>query len=96
MEGMLGAHVGLEDPEVERIARERGLAAGYRAAARRALGFARRYRNEEGSAGGEREKACIAQAREWRLLAHRAFVPKPGLARTRPDEATESGDVKTG
>ncbi len=85
---------GIDDPEVERIARERGLAAGYRAAARRALAFARRYRQEEGVAGGEREKACIEQALAWRAAAHSVEAPKPGLARTRPDDG--SAEQKTG
>ena len=86
-----------DDPEIERIARERGLAAGYRAAARRALAFARRYRQEEGAPGGAREKACVAQALEWRnavrdLLEGRP--PRPGIARARPEAI--ASEQKTG
>jgi hypothetical protein len=88
----------LDDAEVERLARERELAAGYREAARRALDFARRYRDEEGAAGGERERACIAQAQVWRRvvrdlhagLAVPALPVGPGVVRARPGEP-ESG-----
>jgi hypothetical protein len=83
----------LDETEIERLARERDLAAGYREAARRALGFARRYRKEEGAAGGTRERACIVQAQEWRRAVRdlRAGRPvpalpegvRPGLARGR-------------
>jgi len=100
----------LDETEIERLAREHDLAAGYREAARRALGFARRYRNEEGAAGGARERACIVQAQEWRRAVrdlHAGLaVPalpegmRPGLARGRTgaSEAPEStGDGrKTG
>jgi hypothetical protein len=83
----------LDEAEIERLAREGELAAGFREAARRALAFAHRYRDEEGAAGGARERACVAQAQEWRravrdLHAGRA-VPalpdgvRPGLARAR-------------
>jgi hypothetical protein len=86
-----------DDPEIERIARERGLAAGYRAAARRAIAFARRYRQEEGAPGGARERACVAQALEWREASRDVLegrVPRPGLARARPDTATEDGETR--
>ena len=100
----------LDDGEIERLARERDLAAGYREAARRALGFARRYRAEEGAARGTREIACIEQAQQWRRAVRdlHAGLPvpalpegvRPGLARGRTDtsEAPEStGDGrKTG
>ncbi|MDB4946937.1 MAG: hypothetical protein JWP97_6471, partial [Labilithrix sp.] len=56
----------LDDAEIELLARQRELAAGYREAARRALVFARQYRAEEGSAGGAREQAAVAQAHAWR------------------------------
>jgi len=92
----------LEESEIEALARARELAGGYREAARRALSFARRYREEEGAAGGERERACIAQARVWRRAVRdlHAGVPlaslpaHPGLARAgAPDSAR---DRKTG
>jgi hypothetical protein len=99
----------LDDVEIERLARERDLASGFREAARRALAFARRYRDEEGTAGGAREQACVVQAQEWRravrdLHAGRP-VPslpegiRPGLARTRDDAPatkTASDGRKTG
>ena len=44
----------LDEPEIARVAHERYLSSGYREAARRALDFARRYRAEEGAAGGTR------------------------------------------
>jgi hypothetical protein len=95
----------LDEAEIERLAREGELAAGYREAARRALAFAHRYRDEEGTPGGVRERACIVQAQEWRravrdLRAGRA-VPalpegvRPGLARTRQTPADDGGR-KTG
>lgn len=99
----------LDETEIERLAREHDLVAGYREAARRALGFARRYRDEEGAAGGERERACIMQAQEWRravrdLHAGRTVpaLPEgvgPGLARARAEDAApeSAGDGrKTG
>lgn len=73
-----------DDEEIERIAREKRLARGYREAARRALAFAHRYREEEGAPGGEREKACIVQALVWRAAIRdlrREGAPRPGLAR---------------
>lgn len=86
----------LDDAESERLARVGRLVSGYREAARRALDFARRYREEEGEAGGERERACIAQAMAWRKAAHDvragrpvSMIPRPGLARTRADVATQ-------
>jgi hypothetical protein len=92
----------LDEHEIERLAGEHDLALGFREAARRALAFARRYRDEEGAAGGARERACIVQALEWRravrdLHAGRP-VPslpdgiRPGLARARADEATGAAD----
>lgn len=95
----------LDEHEIEWLAREKDLAAGYHEAARRALAFARKYRDEEGSAGGARERACIDQARVWRravrdLHAGRP-VPalpeglRPGLARAQPGAPDSSGQ-KTG
>ena len=94
-----------DEAEIERLALERELAAGYREAARRALGFARRYRAEEGTAGGARERACIAQAQVWRRVVRdlHAGVPvpampegvRPGLARARSTDAA-ADDRKTG
>lgn len=91
----------LDEGEIERLAREQDLAAGYREAARRALAFARRYREEEGTPGGSRERACIDQARVWRRAVRdlHAGLPvpalpegiRPGLARARPDEAAAAG-----
>ena len=71
----------LDEAEIERLAHERALAAGYREAARRALGFARRYRVDEGQAGGSREQACIAQAQLWRQAVRdlHAGLPVPAL-----------------
>jgi len=95
----------LDEAEIDRLAHERELAAGYREAARRALAFARRYRAEEGAAGGTRERACIAQAQEWRLVVRNLHaglpVPampegiKPGVARARAEQC-DSGGRKTG
>jgi len=94
----------LDEAEIERLAHERELAAGYREAARRALAFARRYRTEEGAAGGAREQACIAQAQVWRQVVrdlHAGLaVPAlpegigPGVARARATPV--DGDLKTG
>ena len=89
----------LDDLESLTAARRDALAAGCRAAARRALGFAHRYREEEGTAGGSRERACILQALEWRkaardIRAGRANdvvdAARPGLARAR-DAALRPG-----
>ncbi len=88
-----------DDEDLERLATERRLRAGYRVAARRALAFARLYRQEEGAAGGDRERACVAQARVWRVAAHRVRAPisvRPGLARTRANEAGSASKAKTG
>ena len=95
----------LDEVEIERLASEHALAAGYREAARRALGFARRYRMEEGTAGGSREQACIAQAQLWRRAVrdlHAGLaIPSapdgmgPGVARARPDPGQADGR-KTG
>ena len=97
----------LDETEIDRLAREHDLAAGYREAARRALAFARRYREEEGAAGGDRERACIVQAQAWRsaVRALHAGLPvpalpegvRPGLARGRTSPASETPDSrKTG
>lgn len=82
------------DDDVERLVRARRRAAGFRTAARRALRLARRYRAEEGRAGGARESACVAQAQTWRAEAKRvvaavalAGAPRPGLARARESAA---------
>jgi hypothetical protein len=87
----------LDDAESERLVQVSRLVAGYREAAHRALEFARRYREEEGSAGGQRERACIVQAMAWRRAAHdvRAgrpvpMIPRPGLARARGESAPVS------
>ena len=77
-----------EDADIERLADLRQQAAAYRHAARRALAFARAYRTEEGP-GGERERACVAQALIWRRKAWRAG-PRAPLARTRADAAADS------
>jgi hypothetical protein len=79
-----------EDEDVERLATARRLAMGYRTAARRALAFARLYRDEEGAPGGARERACVDQALAWRRAARDVQASRnlgPGLARTRPGEA---------
>jgi hypothetical protein len=100
----------LDEIEIDRLAREHELVAGYREAARRALAFARRYRAEDGSAGGARERACIDQAQIWRRAARATHAglaapalpdsARPGLARARPDEAAAAakpgGGQKTG
>lgn len=82
----------LDDAQSERLAQVARLVAGYREAAHRALEFARRYREEEGVAGGARERACLVQAMAWRRAAHdvRAGRPapifaRPGLARARSE-----------
>jgi hypothetical protein len=89
----------LDETEIERLAHERELATGYREAARRALEFARRYRLEEGTPGGAREQACIAQAQTWRRVVRdlHAGLPVPampegvgpGVARARPAKAED-------
>ena len=92
---------GLDEIEIERLARERDLAAGYRQAAHRALAFARLYRTEEGAPAGQRERDCIAQAHAWRTAVHALHaglpvpaLPHPGLARTAV--AGKTSDAKTG
>ena len=92
----------LDDAESERLAHVSRLVAGYREAARRALDFARRYREDEGAPGGARERACIIQAVAWRKAAHDvragrpvAIVPRPGLARAR-DAVAQTGKRATG
>lgn len=88
-----------DDLEIERLAEARRIASGLRAAAVRAIRFARRYRVEEG-AGGVREKACVEQALTWRqdarVLAKGGGVPRPGLARARTPEAEAPGSRRTG
>jgi hypothetical protein len=71
-------------------------AAGCWEAAHLALHFARLYRFEEGPRG-EREKACVAQAMEWRRSAKDALagrpipaLPRPGVARARGADRTAS------
>ena len=96
----------LDEAEIERLAHERELAAGYREAARRALVFARLYRVEDGGAGGARERACIAQAQVWRRAARHLKdglpVPalpegiRPGLAHARPGTPGADDGRKTG
>ncbi len=93
----------LDESQVEHLARQRELVAGYRQAAWVALAFAHRYRIEEGAAGGDREKACIAQARVWRQAVRDVHAGKPveslpkspGLARATP-AAIEDAGRKTG
>jgi hypothetical protein len=70
-------HATLDEAEIERLAHQRELAAGYREAARRALAFARRYRREEGAGGGERERACVAQAQVWRSVVRDLHAGRP-------------------
>jgi hypothetical protein len=91
----------LDDAESERLARVNRLATGYREAAHRALDFARRYREEEGTAGGDRERACILQAMAWRRAAHDvragrpvSMIPRPGLARARADVAPQQASKR--
>lgn len=93
------AIAGERDEDVERLVRARRRAAGFRTAARRAIRLARRYRTEEGRAGGPREVACLAQARTWRDEARRVVLaaslgqaPRPGLARVR-DMADMAAEV---
>jgi hypothetical protein len=73
------------DLEIEHLARDARRARGLLIAARRALGLARRYRAEDGPRG-QRELACVDQARVWRDAARatRAGVRTagPGLARS--------------
>lgn len=87
----------LDEAEVARLAYQRELAQGYREAARRAITLARRYRAEEG-VGGERENACIMQARLWRQAIRelrRPLAERPGVARARMGSNPDS-DRKTG
>ena len=81
-----------DDVEIERLVRRRFLAAGFREAACRAIAFARRYRIEEGSPGGDRERACIAQALQWRRAARDVTAGRalPGLVWTRQDPSPAS------
>lgn len=89
--------------EIDRLAHEKELAAGYREAARRALAFARLYRDEEKAPNGERERACIVQAQLWRaavrdLHAGREVpaLPRPGVAPARPRDPAVAERTKTG
>jgi hypothetical protein len=82
----------LDDPEVERLARERRVARGLRRAARRAADLARKYRAEEGG-GGERERACVRQALAWRTAARHLLAGRPGLARAVPPDAAAQSKV---
>ena len=92
----------LDEADIARLARIREVAKGYRAAAFRALAFAKLYRFEEGPRG-EREKACMMQVAQWRqvvrdLHAGRAVpaVPEgPGLVRARAASQPDS-ERKTG
>lgn len=87
----------LDDDAAEQLARRDALAAGYREAARRALAFARRYREEEGAPGGPRERACILQANAWRRAARdMRALPRPGLARARESAAPPSTKQRAG
>jgi hypothetical protein len=87
-----------DDVEIERLARRRFLAAGFREAACRAIAFARRYRVEEGAGGGAREIACVAQAMQWRRAARdvSAGLALPGLVWTRQDPTPASSRRSTG
>ncbi|MBX3231326.1 MAG: hypothetical protein KIT84_10310 [Labilithrix sp.] len=89
----------LTDEDIARIVAARRRARGLRAAARRALGLARRYREEEGPRGA-RETACVRQALTWRSAARELLSPtataRPGIARASAppasgDEARKSG-----
>lgn len=87
------------DPEVQARVERRRLAAGCWEAAHQALAFARRYRFEEGPRG-EREKACVSQALEWRRAAHdalagRPVARRPGLAQTRPSAPPAATSKRT-
>jgi len=90
-----------DDLEVVRIARERRLRRGLRAAARRALILARRYRFEEGPRC-ERELACVNQAMAWRAAARDlrgkslAELDRPGLARVAKAASTEPASRRAG
>lgn len=95
----------LDESQVEHLARRNELVAGYRRAAWVALAFAHRYRIEEGAAGGDREKACIAQAQVWRAAVRDLHAGKPleslpkhpGLARaTASPSAPSDAGRKTG
>lgn len=94
----------LDESQVAELVRRNELVAGYRRAAWVALAFAHRYRIEEGAVGGEREKACIAQAQVWRAAVRDLHAGKPleslpkhpGLARAVPPSDAASGGRKTG
>ena len=78
-----------EDADIERVASQRRRARGLRVAARRALGLARRYREEEGPRG-QRETACVRQALTWRAAARDL---RTGLAPSRPGVARAVGNA---
>lgn len=93
----------LDEESVLRRVRANTLARGYREAARRALVFARQYRAEENAPGGDRERACIEQARAWRAAAHAVHVTqariaadRPGLARARHADAAPTKTARSG
>lgn len=94
----------LDESQVAELVRRNELVAGYRRAAWVALAFAQRYRIEEGAAGGEREKACIAQAQVWRAAVRDLHAGKPleslpkhpGLARASTPPARDESGRKTG
>ncbi len=94
----------LDEADIERLARQGELVAGYRQAAWVALAFAHRYRIEEGTPGGARERACIAQAQVWRKAVRdlRAGLPvpalpnHPGLARAATAQTDDAAGRKTG
>lgn len=102
-----GAELPVDDAEIEELARRRRVARSLHQAARRALGLARRYRDEEG-AGGERERACVTQALAWRSES-KAIAPelgrgraastlpeRPGLARARAKVVPSTAKTNAG
>lgn len=78
-----------EDPEILELAANRRRARGLRAAARRALGLARRYRDEEGPRGA-RETTCVRQALIWRASARELARARAGADALRPGVARAS------
>lgn len=90
-----------DDIEIEHLTRERRLARGLRVAARRAVGLARRYRDEEGPRG-QREIACVTQALAWRSQARDlrngtgSLADRPGLARTITPSSPPNSDRRAG
>jgi hypothetical protein len=77
-----------EDADIECLVASRRLAQRLRVAARRAMRFARRYRDEEGP-GSARERACVDQALAWRRLARSPSLG-PGVVRARAKAAPNS------